>query len=91
MSNGYVIVHSGAGNYVDSNNYKKVCQVACKEASEILLNGGSAIDACEKAIELLENCDHTNAGKKIIINKKCFSFSISKFNNFRLWLEFDVE
>lgn len=39
MSGGYVIVHSGAGNSVDENNYRKVCQSACKFASDILESG----------------------------------------------------
>jgi hypothetical protein len=39
MSGGFVVVHSGAGNYVDENNYKPVCKLACKEASKILENG----------------------------------------------------
>lgn len=69
MSNGYVIVHSGAGNYVDENNYKKVCHMACKKSSEILESGGSALCAVEMAISILEDSEHTNAGNFILYSK----------------------
>lgn len=59
---GFVAVHTGAGNCVNSRAYKKVCKEACAAACEVLRNGGSALDACEKAIMTLEDCASTNAG-----------------------------
>lgn len=53
---------SGAGNCIDESKYQRVIKEACIRATEILRNGGSAIDACEAAIMRLENCGHTNAG-----------------------------
>ena len=59
---GLVAVHTGAGNFVNEENYKVLCKRACRLANEVLDSGGSAMDACEKAIVVLEDSGHTNAG-----------------------------
>ncbi|XP_043950861.1 threonine aspartase 1 isoform X3 [Drosophila biarmipes] len=59
---GFVAVHTGAGNCIDETKYQRVIKEACLRATEILRNGGSAVDACEAAIVRLENCGYTNAG-----------------------------
>lgn len=57
-----VHVYLGAGNCIDESKYQRVIKEACIRATEILRNGGSAVDACEAAIMRLENCGATNAG-----------------------------
>lgn len=52
----------GAGNVVDESKYQRVIKEACLAATDILKNGGTAMDACEAAIMKLENCGNTNAG-----------------------------
>ncbi|KAI9588185.1 threonine aspartase 1 [Glossina fuscipes] len=59
---GFIAVHTGAGNCVDETKYQRVIKEACVRATDILKNGGSAMDACEAAIMRLENCGNTNAG-----------------------------
>lgn len=59
---GLIAVHTGAGNFVNEENYKLLCKKACKKANELLDEGKSALDACEKAIMILEDSPHTNAG-----------------------------
>ncbi|XP_005181785.1 threonine aspartase 1 [Musca domestica] len=59
---GFVAVHTGAGNILDETKYQRVIKEACIAATDILKNGGSAMDACEAAIIRLENCGNTNAG-----------------------------
>lgn len=59
---GFIAVHTGAGNIVDETKYQRVIKEACVRATDILKNGGSALDACEAAIVRLENCGNTNAG-----------------------------
>lgn len=59
---GLICVHTGAGNFVNEENYKLLCKKACKNACNMLDSGSSALDACEKAIMILEDSPHTNAG-----------------------------
>ena len=56
------ILITGAGNCVDETKYHRVIKESCLRATEILRNGGTALDACEAAIIRLENCSNTNAG-----------------------------
>ncbi|KAH8379882.1 hypothetical protein KR009_007810 [Drosophila setifemur] len=53
---------TGAGNCIDETKYQRVIKEACIKATDILRNGGCALDACEAAIIRLENCGYTNAG-----------------------------
>ncbi|XP_036342441.1 threonine aspartase 1-like [Rhagoletis pomonella] len=59
---GFVAVHTGAGNCIDETKYQRVIKEAGVRATDILKNGGSAMDAVEAAIMRLENCGNTNAG-----------------------------
>lgn len=61
---GFIAVHCGAGYHSDNlrKEYQKLCNIACKKAAELLREGGSAVDAVEKAIIELENSQLTNAG-----------------------------
>ncbi|XP_037930346.1 threonine aspartase 1-like [Teleopsis dalmanni] len=59
---GFIAVHTGAGNSVDESKYQRVIKEACLRATDLLLKGGTAMDACEAAIKRLENCGNTNAG-----------------------------
>ncbi|KAF1821523.1 N-terminal nucleophile aminohydrolase [Dissoconium aciculare CBS 342.82] len=59
-----VFVHAGAGYHSKENerNHLQACSDACKSAMLILKNGGSAVDAAEMAIKVLEDREITNAG-----------------------------
>lgn len=59
---GLIAVHTGAGNFVNEENYRVLCKKACRHANDVLDAGGSALEACEVAIVMLENSCHTNAG-----------------------------
>lgn len=71
MMNTYAIaIHGGAGTLVKGlmtaeleAEYKKALIEALNNSFEILENGGSAIDAVEKAVILLEDTPLFNAGK----------------------------
>lgn len=87
---GLVAVHSGAGNLVNEENYKVLCKRACRVANAMLDSGGSALDACEKAIVILEDSPHTNAGygsnltwdrkgEDVVVNCLVISFHVQLF------------
>ncbi|EMR11155.1 hypothetical protein PNEG_00751 [Pneumocystis murina B123] len=61
---GFVVAHIGAGchNKTHENHYKKLCKRACEEAMKLIRQGGKAIEAVEKAVQLLERNKYTNAG-----------------------------
>lgn len=59
---GLVVVHTGAGNFVNEENYKQLCKKAAKKGCDLLDNQCSAVDACDIAIRCLEDSYHTNAG-----------------------------
>lgn len=70
-----IAVHGGAGTILRSqltpemeNHYKKALKEALDEGFQILKNGGTALDAVEKAVESLENCPLFNAGKGSVFN-----------------------
>lgn len=71
-----IIVHGGAGGYskdtVLNNKYKEVVAQALNEGYVILENGGSAIDAVEKAIMVLEESPLFNAGRGSVLNEEGF-------------------
>jgi beta-aspartyl-peptidase (threonine type) len=62
-----IIVHGGAGAWIVSDERRQVVLDACAEAAEvgraILLRGGSALDAVEAAVILLEDCPALDAGR----------------------------
>ncbi|KAJ2728092.1 hypothetical protein IW152_006069 [Coemansia sp. BCRC 34962] len=60
----YIAVHVGAGYHGKSKEreYKAAMKSACRAAAELLGSGGSAGDAVECAITILEDSPATNAG-----------------------------
>ncbi|KAJ2581302.1 taspase, threonine aspartase, 1 [Coemansia sp. RSA 1836] len=60
----YIAVHVGAGYHSKSKErtYKAAMKKACRAAAEKLRLGGSASDAVESAIRVLEDSPATNAG-----------------------------
>ncbi len=59
-----VLVHGGAGR-VDSVHLearKLACAAAAQAASDVLRSGGSALDAVQRAVELMEDAPVLNAG-----------------------------
>ena len=70
MSKIALAIHGGAGTLVQGmmlpekeKAYKKALQLALDSGYKILENGGSSIDAVEKAVQELENSHLFNAGK----------------------------
>ena len=65
-----IAIHGGAGTLVKGlmtqeleAQYKKALKVARDAGFEVLENGGSALDAVETSVKLLENSPLFNAGK----------------------------
>lgn len=62
-----IIVHGGAGEWKAKAERKDEAISACAAAAEagrvILLNGGSALDAVEAAVTILEDCPALDAGR----------------------------
>lgn len=62
-----IIVHGGAGNWSIATGRREEALRACAEAAErgraILLEGGSALDAVEAAVNILEDCPALDAGR----------------------------
>jgi len=62
-----IIVHGGAGDWTASTERAEEAVHACAEAAErgraILLDGGSALDAVEAAVNILEDCPALDAGR----------------------------
>ncbi|KAB8078225.1 nucleophile aminohydrolase [Aspergillus leporis] len=59
-----IFVHAGAGFHSPHNEklHLETCENAAKVAIQMLRNGGTAVDAVEIAIMLLEDAEITNAG-----------------------------
>ncbi|KAF9886385.1 hypothetical protein FE257_011530 [Aspergillus nanangensis] len=59
-----IFVHAGAGFHSHSNEraHLETCEKAARVAMAILKSGGSALDAVEIAIMILEDAEITNAG-----------------------------
>lgn len=76
------LVHGGAGDIRDSRVPDKIkgVKTAAKAGYKILKNGGSALDAVEEAIRIMEDDESMNAG-----------ISFSYFNVFGLKYSFQVE
>jgi beta-aspartyl-peptidase (threonine type) len=62
-----IIVHGGAGNWALSTERRNEALQACIAAAEtgraVLLRGGSALDAVEAAVNILEDCPVLDAGR----------------------------
>ncbi|KAK9883287.1 hypothetical protein WA026_001470 [Henosepilachna vigintioctopunctata] len=65
-----LIVHGGAGNIRDSRVLNKVegVKIAVIRGYEILNRGGSALEAVEEAVRILEDDECMNAGKGSVLN-----------------------
>lgn len=70
-----IIIHGGAGDLTkeyltsyDELSYKTALNEALEIGSEILENGGSAVDAVVKVISVLEDSPVFNAGKGAVFN-----------------------
>lgn len=59
-----VLVHGGAGNITNDRVLGKIngVKLAAKEGYKILVNGGSVLDAVERAVNLMEDDENFNAG-----------------------------
>lgn len=59
-----VLVHGGAGtrSAADLQSERAGCTLATEAAAELLRNGGSALDAVQRAVEVLEDDPRFNAG-----------------------------
>jgi len=59
-----VLVHGGAGNgdSADRDERRHACMAAARAASELLEQGGSALDAVQRAVERMEDAPSLNAG-----------------------------
>jgi len=61
---GFVGVHIGAGQHSEAKTqiYLSICAEACRVGTEVLRQGGSALEAACSATMVLENAGETNAG-----------------------------
>lgn len=74
MSNITLVIHGGAGNFSphdlseeEQAAYKATMEEALKSGFSILEQGGSSMDAVEKAIRILEDSPLFNAGKGSVL------------------------
>lgn len=70
-----LVIHGGAGviekkdfNPGEEDEYKKVLEDALNSGSQILKHGGTALDAVEVAVRILEDSPLFNAGKGAVFN-----------------------
>lgn len=65
-----ILIHGGAGD-VNPNvleEHIQGCRVAAAEAARVLQGGGSALNAAQRAVEVLEDDPHFNAGTGSCLN-----------------------
>ncbi|KAJ5177942.1 uncharacterized protein N7500_000641 [Penicillium coprophilum] len=67
-----IFIHAGAGFHSHENEHKhlKACEVAALKAMAFLKSGGTAVDAVEAALMVLEDNPITNAGFGSNLNAK---------------------
>jgi beta-aspartyl-peptidase (threonine type) len=62
-----IVVHGGAGNWSDEGGElveaRQACEAAAAAGQAVLARGGSALDAVETAVILLEDCPVLDAGR----------------------------
>jgi L-asparaginase / beta-aspartyl-peptidase len=66
-----IIVHGGAGTVEDERRERVIagCERAAAEGWRILESGGSALDAVEAAVRVLEDDEELNAGYGSVLNR----------------------
>ena len=68
-----IVVHGGAGAWELGSKRLRVGRAACDEAAAaghtVLKSGGSALDAVETAVRVLEDCPALDAGRGSYLNK----------------------
>jgi beta-aspartyl-peptidase (threonine type) len=73
MTNIAIVVHGGAGAWELGSKRIRVGRTACNEAAlaghAVLKEGGSALDAVETAVHILEDCPALDAGRGSYLNK----------------------
>lgn len=69
-----IIVHGGAGAWdTDSERLeqgRRACRQAAQAGQAVLLNGGSALDAVETAVRVLEDSPYLDAGRGSYLNSE---------------------
>lgn len=70
MSHPALIVHGGAGRYADAGRDGAVagCEAAARRGWAVLRGGGSALDAVQTAVMVLEDDPRFNAGTGSVLN-----------------------
>jgi beta-aspartyl-peptidase (threonine type) len=65
-----VLIHGGAGDVQPNflEEHIQGCRVAAAEAARVLQGGGSALNAAQRAVEILEDDPHFNAGTGSCLN-----------------------
>ncbi len=67
MNKSAIVIHGGAATWQVSKetmqNIVEACITAAKAGQSILLDGGSAVDAVEAAVRILEDCPELDAGR----------------------------
>ena len=65
-----ILVHGGAGDVQPAvlQEHVEGCRVAAAEAARVLQGGGSALNAAQRAVEILEDDPHFNAGTGACLN-----------------------
>ncbi|CAG9823589.1 unnamed protein product [Phaedon cochleariae] len=61
---GLIAVHCGAGSHSSNlhNEYKRLCNKACRKGVQVMKEGGTAMEAIQAAVIILENDPLTNCG-----------------------------
>jgi beta-aspartyl-peptidase (threonine type) len=71
-----IVVHGGAGGWSDRDDSLLEARLACEEAAAagrgVLARGGSALDAVEAAVNILEDCPVLDAGRGSYPNAEGF-------------------
>ncbi|MCY3414225.1 MAG: isoaspartyl peptidase/L-asparaginase [Candidatus Heimdallarchaeota archaeon] len=67
-----LVIHAGAGTVPQElrDSARSGVLIAIKEAWDLLINGSTAVDAVEKAVELMENYHQFNAGYGSVLTEK---------------------
>jgi beta-aspartyl-peptidase (threonine type) len=65
-----ILIHGGAGDVRNERLHEHIqaCRFAATEAARLLDGGGSALNAAQRAVEMLEDDPHFNAGTGAALN-----------------------